>query len=216
MTRQAASKRPARPASGRGAKTSRTATKVSRGAKAPQRQQAGAAPRTSRAAARRRLQARRARAVLLVGGLFAAAVLATNFPVKALLSQRHQLSTTAAEVRSLHNQNDALARQAGHLGDPATIEHLARTDFGFVHPGQQAYDVLPPSGSSSQAAVSLSGHVPLQGPPVAPGSSRSDRLLGAGDTGPATAKTRPHVAASSGSSNPGFLGRLAHTLEFWR
>lgn len=162
---------------------------------------------------------RRNRRLLVAAVVFAGLVTVSSFPAGALLSQHRQLATTAGQVQALDRQNAALARQAGHLGDPATVEQLARSDFGFVRPGQQAYDVLPPSGSSSPGAASLSGHVPLDAPPVAPGSSESSNLLGAGNepTGSSAGSGAARATAPTpGRSHPGFLGRLADTLEFWR
>lgn len=175
------------------------------------------------APARRRSPAHpphRARLLLVAAAVFAVVVAVSSFPAEALLAQHRQLSSTSVQVTSLEDQNDALSRQAGHLGDPSTVEQLARSDFGFVRPGQRAYDVLPPSGSSSSGA-DLSGHVPLDGPPVAPGSAQSSSLLGAGNapagapapTGGQRAAPAAPPATGSGTS---FLGRLAGALEFWR
>lgn len=155
---------------------------------------------------------------------FAVVVLVTSLPVGAFLTQRHELAATSRQVAELRDENAALNRQAAYLTQPSTVRNLARSDFGFVEPGQKAYEVLPTSGSAPGAAA-LSGHVPLGGAPVVPGSARSDALLGAGSAGPAPSRaTGPPGSggraagngSGSGESSPGFLGRMLHTLEFWR
>ncbi len=161
-------------------------------------------------------------------------VLVTNFPVRTLLSQRHQLTTTSAQVAALRADNRALSAEAAHLASGPTIDGLARSDFGFVQPGQKAYTVLPTAGSSPSSAA-LSGHVPLSGPPVVPGSTRSQALLGgaavaaagvaaAGPAGAATGFGPAPAGGSTGATQavPGtssahsFWQRVVSTFEFWR
>ncbi|MHB8682068.1 MAG: septum formation initiator family protein [Acidimicrobiales bacterium] len=183
------------------------------------RARAATGTRTRPAAARRaRPVANRRRRALFVGaGLFAGAVLATGMPVSALLTQHHQLSETAAALARVQAANQALSVQARHLGDPSTVSGLARTDYGMVPPGDKAYVILPPAGSSA-AAIAGSGHVPLDGPPVVPGSPQSQALLGGGvpasssSAGSRSAAASPHAGAKSGG---GFWSRVLHTLEFW-
>jgi hypothetical protein len=172
--------------------------------------------------------------------VFAIVVLATSMPVSALLSQHGQLSSTAQQVGRLEAQNKALEQEAKQLSDPSTVAGIARRDYGLVAPGSQVYEILPPSGASTLSAQS-SGHVPLEGPPVAPGSARSQELLSAGNgqgTGAAsapvwaaassTASARPHSSvnavgrratrqlARAAMAGGGFWTRVVGTLEFWR
>lgn len=197
---------------------------------------------SKREVARRRLslQRRRARALLFVSGLFAIVVLVTSMPVSALISQHVQLSSTARQVGSLEAQNKALEQEAKQLSDPSTVVGIARRDYGLVAPGSQVYEILPPSGASTLSAQS-SGHVPLEGPPVAPGSARSQELLSAGNGEGAGAASAPVWASSSSAASVkprssanaagrratrqlardavaggGFWARVAGTLEFWR
>jgi Septum formation initiator len=166
-----------------------------------------------------------------------AVVLATSLPVSALLTQRHAISSTAARQAKLHTEDSALSREVANLNDPSAIADVARSDYGFVHPGDKAYTVLPAPGSSASAAA-LSGHVPLNGPPVVPGSRTSQELLGAGSvpvtgstssatTSPsararASTSASPHGSSGGASSSEGapssgsFLTRVRETLEFWR
>ena len=104
--------------------------------------------------------------------VFAVVVLATGMPVSALLAQRHQLSSASTELTRLHQENGSLHNQARQLSDPATVGALARTDYGLVPSGDKSYDILPTSGSSGATAPGT-GHVPLNGPPVVPGSGES-------------------------------------------
>jgi cell division protein FtsB len=188
---------------------------------------------------------RRAWALIVLGAGFAALVLVTSMPWSLLESQRHQLSTTAAELRDTKAQNRTLGDEAKDLSNPSTVANIARSEYGLVAPGSQAYDVLPAPGSSQDASVST-GHVPLDGPVVVPGSSESQALLGAGAAEPtetpsangassgsgaasrsspsADPRTRSNRSAGSHSARPpasggsakGFWGRVGDTLEFWR
>lgn len=179
------------------------------------------------------LQRRRARALLVAAAIFAAIVLATSFPVSTLLSQHKQLSSTTQQVSTLEQQNKALNEEAEQLSDPSTVAGIARRDYGLVAPGSQAYEILPAPGSSAASGQST-GHVPLEGPPVVPGSAQSQEILAAGTTGLAGGGTQgtdsagssgtasPSASAGSGKSvsadgpSDGFWTRVLHTLEFWR
>ncbi|MHB8329622.1 MAG: FtsB family cell division protein [Acidimicrobiales bacterium] len=167
---------------------------------------------------------RRARVLLVGAALFAVVVLATGMPVSNLLSQGHQLSSVSTELAQLQSANRTLTAETRRLTDPTTVNALARSEYGMVAPGQKAYVILPPPGSSAFAVVG-SGHVPLQGPPVAPGSPESQALLGVQPTStpssvapalvaPRSGRTAvgPHNAAAPGT----FWSRVVRTLEFWR
>jgi len=160
-------------------------------------------------------------------------VLATSLPLSSLLSQRAQLASTARQVGSLEAQNKSLEGEAQQLSNPSTVAGIARRDYGLVAPGSKAYEILPTSGATG--ASQSSGHVPLDEPPVVPGSTLSQELLGAGtgaESGPASggaASTSGHSSGAAGSNNrtngskststhtpSGFWTRVVHTLEFWR
>jgi hypothetical protein len=139
-------------------------------------------------------------------------VLATSMPVSALLTQRKQLATTSAALARAQAADRALSAQAKALGNPGMVSGLARTDYGLVPPGTKAYVILPPEGASA-AEVTNSGHVPLDGPPVVPGSERSRQLLGLSGSGSGS------VGGAHGSHRSApvtFWSRVARTLEFWR
>lgn len=159
--------------------------------------------------ARAELQRRRSRALVIAASVFAALVLVTSFPISALLDQGGQLSAAQAQANQLTADNRLLSAEASRLNNPAVVAAIARADFGFVEPGEKAYDILPTPGAPLTGAATT-GHVPLSGPPVAPGSAQSQALVdpGAG------------LAAGSGPSRPrsrgsGLWGRIAHDLEFW-
>lgn len=165
---------------------------------------------------------RRLRLLLVASLLFAGAVLLTGLPVSALLNQRTQLSTAAADLQQLQAADRSLEAQGRRLSDPDTVSGLARGDYGMVPPGQKAFVILPPPGASP-ATVAGSGHVPLDGPPVVPGSAQSQALLGVGGAAPSSgtsmrAAARHTTASSAGSarSSGSFWSRVVHSLEFWR
>ena len=166
---------------------------------------------SARSRDRRRVRALAAGAVLL-----ASVVLLTSFPLGEVLSQRAALSSSSRQLSTVQAENVTLARQAAALGHAATVEGLARHDFGFVRSGQSVYDILPRSGTSAPAAPG-GGHVPLDGPPVVPGSARSQALLGV----ETPAGTGTVMGASlPGDGGPpavphGYWGRVVRTLEFW-
>jgi hypothetical protein len=148
--------------------------------------------------------------------VFALVVLATGMPVSALLAQRHQLSSASTELARLHEENGSLEHQARQLSDSATVGALARTEYGLVPNGDKAYDILPAPGTSAGTASST-GLVPLNGPPVVPGSGESQSLLGLASS---HSSSQGAVAGKAGSGHaaatPGLWGRVLDTLEFWR
>ncbi len=175
------------------------------------------------------MQRRRARALLMAAVLFAAIVLLSALPWSTLLKQGSQLTTDSAEVSQLQAENRELAAQARQLANGSTQTALARQDYGLVKPGQTAYDILPPPGSTPSNATQ-SGHVPLNEPPVVPGSRRSEELLGvgvlgstssAGPTSSATTSLRDRTGPAGTTEvtdrpgGGGFWSRVGRTLEFW-
>jgi hypothetical protein len=155
-----------------------------------------------------------------------AVILLTSFPLAAVLSQRSALSSTAHELTTVQAENQALGRQASALGAPSTLNALARHDFGFVAKGQRAFNVLPSSsragsGSSSSSSAGAD-QVPLNGPPVVPGSARSQALIGVVTPAGVAVALRAGNGiggADSGSAASGeprsYWGRVVRSLEFW-
>jgi hypothetical protein len=182
--------------------------------------------------------------VIVLAAGFAALVLGTSMPWSLLVSQRTQLSSTETKLQQTEAQNRVLSDEAKQLSNPSDVANIARSQYGLVSPGSQAYEILPAPGSSQDASTST-GHVPLDGPLVTPGSARSQELLGAGSTVPtatpagsgtssrsvssqsnssAGSGTRSNLSTGShpaqpspgASSTSGFWGRVVDTLEFWR
>jgi cell division protein FtsB len=213
----------------RGEKRRRSRSEKGRPARGPK----GSRPGT-RSSTRRSIQRRRTRTLLIASAVFAVVVLATSMPVSVLLSQHRQLSSTAKQLESLQLQNRALKREAEQLTNPATVADIARLDYGLVAPGSQAFEIVPAAGSPASTEQD-SGAVPLDTPPVVPGSAQSQELLAAGSgsgggssagtTGQhssAVADSVSHLPGASGrprvqsGASSGFWTRVAHTLEFWR
>jgi len=138
--------------------------------------------------------------VLAVAIVSAVGVLAAWFPASDLLHQRSQLAAASAELHKLDRQNAALHHQATQLRTPATLGRIAQQQYDLVPPGEQAYQVLPPSGSGSADGTLGSTAAPTRG------SSATSSHPGRAASSPGTA------TGTSGS----FLDRIVHTLEFWR
>jgi cell division protein FtsB len=162
---------------------------------------------------------RRARALVTGALVLAGVVILTSFPFSEVFSQRSALSSTARQLSSMEAANRLLAGQVSGLSATSTIEALARHDYGFVPQGDRAYDILPPSGTSGSSSTS-SGAVPLDAPPVVPGSSRSQALLGVvlPATGPGGSDVRSGSAGTPpvpSGPPPGYWARVLNSLEFW-
>ncbi len=165
---------------------------------------------------------------MLIGAIvFAGVVLLTSLPVEGLLTQRSALSGTAHELTTVQAENQSIARQVADLENPATVNGIARLDYGFVPKGQRVFDILPASDPSGTASAG-SGQVPLSGPPVVPGSARSQALIGVtappggATTASATTGTRsggsgPVVTGQSPEAPEphSYWGRVLRSLEFW-
>jgi cell division protein FtsB len=159
---------------------------------------------------------RRARLWLLGAVVLAAAILFAWFPGGSLLSQRSTLARTQAELADLHKQDGALAQEKKSLSDAGEIGRIARAQYQLVGPGQQVYEVLPPSGAASTGTL-YSGDPGSHGP-VAPTASSELPPGGVTTTttvppsGPASHATHQAHAPAT----PGLLSRMLHALEFWR
>ncbi len=172
----------------------------------PTRRPAGTPP--SRTVARSRL-------MLLGAVVISAVVLFAWFPAGSLLSQRSNLADTEAQLGAMKQQDAALAQEKKNLSDAAEIGRIARAQYQLVSPGQQAYEVLPPSGAAA-AGTPYTGD-PGSAGPAAP--SATPELPPGGVTTTTTPSSAhagsngvPGAGASPGS---GFLSRVVHALEFW-
>jgi cell division protein FtsB len=178
-----------------------------------------AAEKQSRAARRRSREARRRRFMLGGGALLSLVILGAWFPANALYHQHSNLASAEAQLNVLHEQDAALAQEQKNLNDSSEISRIAREQYQLVSPGQQAFEVLPKTGSS-HAEAPYSGDPGLSAP-VAP-SSASILPPGSGTTTTQPAKAT-RVGARTNTSNahpaapsPGVAGRMLDALEFWR
>jgi cell division protein FtsB len=105
----------------------------------------------------------------LVAGMFVFV-----FPTRTWWSARQQVSSTRSQLALLEQQNKRLEDEARRLGDDATIEQLARAQFGYVMPGEHAYTAIPASPTTTTTTTA-----PAPAPTTAPAP-------------PTSATTRPH------------------------
>jgi len=154
--------------------------------------------------------------LLLLGAVaVSAVVLFAWFPAGSLLSQRSDLASTEAQLAALKKQDAALAQEKKNLSDASEIGRIARAQYQLVTPGQDAYQVLPPSGAAA-AGGPYAGD-PGSAGPVAP--SATSELPPGGvttTTMPAAGRAASHGAPSTAPSGSGIVSRMLHSLEFWR
>jgi cell division protein FtsB len=166
---------------------------------------------------------RRNRLLLAVAAVVSVAIVAAWFPASDLYHQHEQLAASTAQLTELRQQDKALDQEGKSLTSPAEIARIARQEYDLVKPGQQAYEVLPPSdGSGSNAPDAgdpgLSGPVTPSGESELPdGADHGSSVAGAtgatGTTGGGSAKD-PATKSETTSSSVG--SRILQTLEFWR
>lgn len=82
--------------------------------------------------------------------LLAAAAVATIaalavyvFPTRTWLDQRAALAETSLELGELEAERSALEQRVAELDSDDQIEEIARSQYGLVRPGEEAYAVLP-------------------------------------------------------------------------
>jgi hypothetical protein len=78
-------------------------------------------------------------AAAALGGVAALAV----FPARAYQDQLRHRGELETELRALRAQNQALEQRARLLDSDEEIERLARSEYGMVRPGEEAYTILP-------------------------------------------------------------------------
>lgn len=186
-------------------------------------------PSETRAERRRALQLRRHRTMFVGATVVAVMIMAAWFPASDLLHQHEQLASATTELHSLDQKNHALEKKAAELETPSDIERIAQQQYDLVPPGDQPYQVLPPSGSGNGAVLGATG---------ATSSSTSSSSTSSSSTAPASSSApsgaASHQNASSGpggttggadgtsgttgvpATSAGFFSRVLQTLEFWR
>jgi cell division protein FtsB len=129
--------------------------------------------------------------ILLVGGLVVSAVvLGAWFPASALYHQHSNLATASTQLNQLRQEDVALAQEQKNLSGSAEVARIAREQYQLVSPGQQAYEVLPPSASQ------------LPSGSIAASSHRT--------------AARDGAAATQAALPQGIFKRILGALEFWR
>jgi cell division protein FtsB len=81
--------------------------------------------------------------ILLLTVLALGVLLLFVLPGRTMLAQRHTLAVTQGRVNVLSRENAKLSARVEQLQDPARISQIARTQYGLVMPGQQAYAIIP-------------------------------------------------------------------------
>ena len=134
-----------------------------------------------------------------------------GFPPHRCSPRDSNLKATQSQLSSLHAQDAALAQEQKNLSDTDEIERIAREQYQLVSPTQAAYEVLPPAGSTS-AGTPYAGDPGSTGP-AAP--SAASELPPGGVTTTTLPANRSH-ASHQAAAPSGLVGRMLHTLEFWR
>ncbi len=71
-------------------------------------------------------------------------VLATQvFPTRTWIEQRDALAKTEAELTGLRAERESLEQRIAELDTDAEIEAIARSQYGLVQPGEEAYAIHP-------------------------------------------------------------------------
>lgn len=86
---------------------------------------------------------RRALAGLVATVLFLGVLLFGVFPTKQWLQQRRDTAAAEAELADLRAERAKINKEQALLETPEEIERRAKEDFGYVNPGEEAYNILP-------------------------------------------------------------------------
>jgi cell division protein FtsB len=86
-------------------------------------------------------------ALVLIGAMYLFA-----FPARTYLAQKQGIAVQERTIAVLKAENAKLAAQRSALQNDATIEQIARQEYGLVKPGQQAFMVVPSAGKPVERA----------------------------------------------------------------
>ncbi len=143
--------------------------------------------------------------VLVVATAASAGILGAWFPVSNLMHQRAQLAAASSQLSRLDQQNASLRHQEKAMRTPATLGRIAQQQYDLVPPGEEAYQVLPASGSAGS------------------GPGGKDGTLGSVSSAATGARAASRTAGGQGASSAAstvtsgsFFDRVLRTLEFWR
>ena len=176
------------------------------------------AEKQTRVMRRRSREARRSAFLLIGGALLSLVILGAWFPANALFHQHSSLTAANAELHELHQQDGALTQARQDLSDSSEIARIAREQYQLVNPGQQAFEVLPPT-RTSKTGTAYAGD-PALNKPVAPSSASVIPPGSEAGTTHSTSVKRSataHASAAPPVAEPrGFVARVLSSLEFWR
>lgn len=79
-------------------------------------------------------------------------------PARTYLDQKTAIALEQKTIQVLKMENAKLGQQRSSLNNNATIEQIARQDYGLVEPGQQAFMVLPSSAPAATAKPQPAAH----------------------------------------------------------
>ncbi|MDZ7675061.1 MAG: septum formation initiator family protein [Acidimicrobiales bacterium] len=65
------------------------------------------------------------------------------FPTRTWIDQGESLAEVEAELDALGAERESLEKRIAELDDDATIEAIARSQYGLVRPGEEAYAIHP-------------------------------------------------------------------------
>ena len=92
---------------------------------------------------------RRAVRLLLVAVVIGGIGFLFVLPARTWLAQGHAMSQAQHRVSVLQQENQVLRNRITQLQNPATIEEIARSQYGLVAPGWQAYGIVPPTATTT-------------------------------------------------------------------
>jgi len=84
--------------------------------------------------------------ILLMGAAFFTQVV----PYGQIIDSRRQVADAKAQLADLEAENAALQADVEALETPGEIEKLAREKLGYVRPGETAFVVLDPPGTTDE------------------------------------------------------------------
>ena len=86
-------------------------------------------------------------ALVLLGAMYLFA-----FPARTYLAQKQDIAVQERTIAVLNSENAKLAHERSALQRDATIEEIARQEYGLVKPGQQAFMVVPSASKPVERA----------------------------------------------------------------
>lgn len=92
---------------------------------------------------------RRAVRLLLIAVALGGLVFLFVLPGRTWLQQRSAMSSAEHRLQVLNRENAALAKRAQQLQSSSYVEQIARQQYGLVMPGEQAYGILLPAGTTT-------------------------------------------------------------------